>query len=210
MRSHFTDSFTNHHVLKWSIWWALATCGFIQVQTYMQPLWAAIQANTNQVLFNGATEAVLTLLGFAGALLAGVLNVDWKRSGEMVLALCSIVAGSLILLTSQTDSIYVSYACYVLFGAIYHFMITIASSEVAQHIREDSYGLIFGLNTLIALVLQSVLTVIVVTNNMGFALAPREQYLVYGIYHVVIAVFYTVMGLISRFRSKTSDLGALT
>jgi thiamine transporter 2/3 len=27
----FSTSYTNLYVLKWSLWWALATCGFLQV-----------------------------------------------------------------------------------------------------------------------------------------------------------------------------------
>jgi hypothetical protein len=27
----FTSAYTNLYVLKWSLWWALATCGFLQV-----------------------------------------------------------------------------------------------------------------------------------------------------------------------------------
>jgi hypothetical protein len=27
----FTTAYTNLYVLKWSFWWALATCGFLQV-----------------------------------------------------------------------------------------------------------------------------------------------------------------------------------
>ncbi|VEN34147.1 unnamed protein product [Callosobruchus maculatus] len=42
MGTHFCNSFKNTYVLKWSLWYALSTCSFIQVQTYMQPLWSVI------------------------------------------------------------------------------------------------------------------------------------------------------------------------
>jgi hypothetical protein len=48
------------------------------------------------------------------------------------------------------------------------------SAEVAKNIGEDSYGLIFGVNTFIALALQSVLTLIVVS-DIGMALEIRLQ-----------------------------------
>lgn len=202
MKSHFIESFTNKHVLKWSIWWALATGGFIQVQTYMQPLWAVILRDEDDyTAYNGATEAALTLVGFAGALLAGILKVDWKHIGELVLAICSIIAGSMMLVTSQTNLIIVSYVCYVVFGGVYYFMITIASSEISQHIKEDSYGLVFGFNTFIALILQTIITIIVVTDS-GFGLTPRNQYLVYGLYQMFIAFIYILIGLIHWFRSR--------
>lgn len=48
------------------------------------------------------------------------------------------------------------------------------SAEVAKNIGEDSYGLIFGVNTFIALALQSVLTLIFVSDT-GMALEIHLQ-----------------------------------
>ncbi|KAI4464903.1 folate transporter [Holotrichia oblita] len=201
MKKHFVDSFSNKYVLKWSIWWALSTAGFIQVQTYVQPLWTQIKPNADNI-YNGAVEALLTILGAGGALLAGCLKTDWKHKGELVLSLCSITAGAVMLLSSQTEEVMVSYAAYVGFGAIYHFMITIASSEIAKYILEDSYGLVFGLNTLIALLVQTFLTLCFVSGDLGVALDPRDQFLTYGFYHIVIAALYIVIGLASWIQSS--------
>ncbi|KAJ8870862.1 hypothetical protein PR048_027163 [Dryococelus australis] len=49
-----------------------------------------------------------------------------------------------------------------------------AGAEVAKNIREDSYGLIFGVNTFVALALQTVLTVLVAGKG-GLQLSPRTQ-----------------------------------
>jgi hypothetical protein len=54
------------------------------------------------------------------------------------------------------------------------FLNFINSAEVAKHLNDDSCGLIFGVNTFIALVLQTVLTVIVV-DERGLALETRPQ-----------------------------------
>ena len=56
------------YVLKWSIWWALGTCGNFQVGNYIQPLWETIHPSTNEVMenthiWNGAVEAATTLTG---------------------------------------------------------------------------------------------------------------------------------------------------
>ncbi|XP_017769870.1 PREDICTED: folate transporter 1-like [Nicrophorus vespilloides] len=203
MKSHFGQSFANRYVLKWSMWWALTTAGFIQVQVYIQPLWSEIQdyakdANT----YNGAVEAAATLLGFLSALFAGHLKIDWRGKGELILSICSITAASIILLSSQTDTILVSYASYAVFCGIYHFMITIASSEIAKCIIEDSYGLVFGLNTFFALALQTALTVAFVEKRTGLALSPRNQYLAYGIYHIGISAIFILIGLISWIKSN--------
>lgn len=35
----FTSSYSNPYMLKWSLWWAFAMCGYFQVLNYIQPLW---------------------------------------------------------------------------------------------------------------------------------------------------------------------------
>lgn len=201
MRTHFLESFRNTYVAKWSVWWALATCGFVQVQTYMQPLWSVINKDSNSVLHNGTVEAVLTLIGCLGALSISFIKTDWSQRGELVLSLCSILSGALLIISSQTSYIIVSYACYVVFGGLYHFVITIATSEVAKHILEDSYGLVFGLNTLIALILQTFITLCLVTGQLGWNLPPRSQHLAYGVYHMGIAVIFIIIGLVEWLNS---------
>ncbi|KAJ8916170.1 hypothetical protein NQ315_016309 [Exocentrus adspersus] len=202
MGIHFNNSFSNRYVLKWSLWFALSTCGFIQAQIYMQPLWSAIVDDPNEPIYNGAVEAVLTVLGFLGALLAGVLKADWKTKGELTLTICSLMQGFILLYTSRTQYIILSYICYIGFGTLYHFMITITSSEIAKHIRDESYGLVFGFNTFVAVAFQSLLTAIVVRGGIGFALNPRDQYFVYGCFHILVAVIYIIIGLSTWLTSK--------
>lgn len=195
MRAHFTSSFRNTYVIKWSLWYALSMCGFIQVQTYMQPLWTQIVGDNTQPIYNGAVEAALTILGFVGALLAGVLKCNWEIKGELLIVLSALCEGFILLYSSRTASVVHSYICYVAFGAIFHFMITVSSSEIAKYIKNESYGLVFGVNSFLALVSQTILTAVVVTKGIGFALAPREQYFVYGLFFIGVAILYIVIGL---------------
>ena len=66
-------------------------------------------------------------------------------------------------------------------------MITVASFEIASSIKQDSYGIVFGFNTFLALgfqvfvyfslfsnVPQTILTTIV-ADRVGFQLEPRDQ-----------------------------------
>ena len=48
------------------------------------------------------------------------------------------------------------------------------SYEVASRISPDSYGLVFGVNTFMALFFQTILT-LVVADDAGLALPPRTQ-----------------------------------
>ncbi|XP_050308768.1 thiamine transporter 1-like [Anthonomus grandis grandis] len=199
---HLRDGYSNKYLIKWSVWWALSTTGFIQVQIYMQTLWQDIVNDPSVSIYNGAVESILTVIGFLGALAAGALKVDWKTRGELALTCCSLMQGFAMLISSQTSHVMVSYACYIVFGALYHLTITVASSEIAKVIQEDSYGLIFGINTFVALLIQAILTVLVVSDGVGFALPPRQQYFVYGVFHVVLGFIYIVVGLTSWLISK--------
>ena len=57
--------YSDNVLLRWSIWWALSTCGYMLVVNYVQNLWETIyssSANQSRV-YNGAVEALATVLG---------------------------------------------------------------------------------------------------------------------------------------------------
>jgi len=77
---------------------------------------------------------------------------------------------------------------------------------VATRISNESYGLIFGINTFIAVLVQTLLT-IAVTGEDGLALNERNQFKVYGLYNLVLALIFVggaVMTLISRRRTENA------
>lgn len=63
--SDLTTAFTNPYIVKWALWWALATCGYWQVLSYIQVLWQRIRSDNNDTdpPFYGIIEAAYTLLG---------------------------------------------------------------------------------------------------------------------------------------------------
>lgn len=67
-----------------------------------------------------------------------------------------------------------------------------SSAEVAQKIREDSYALIFGINTFVALAIQTILTLIV-ADDVGLALGERSQFKIYGGYHGLLGLFFVIV-----------------
>ena len=40
--SHFKNAYTNAIVVKWSLWYAFALCGYLQIISYIQVLWKRI------------------------------------------------------------------------------------------------------------------------------------------------------------------------
>lgn len=68
------------------------------------------------------------------------------------------------------------------------------SVNVAKRLMDDSFGLVFGINTLMALLFQTILTIVVITES-GFALGSQDQFLVYGGYFIVLSVIYGLYGV---------------
>ncbi|EDW37832.1 GL19735 [Drosophila persimilis] len=202
---HLVSSYSNRIVLQWSVWWALATCGQIQVISYIQFLWKEV-APEHQSVYNGGVEALATLLGAVGAIVAGMLNSNKRRSSYMLCnSICAAVLGGLLLYASQTTVLWVAYVNYVLFCAIFFFIITVAGAIVAENLVEDSFGLVFGINTLVGLMLQTILTIVVVEPDPGFGLGLRDQYLVNGGYFLCLGGIFGLWILIAKLCAKSRN-----
>ncbi|XP_017876698.1 thiamine transporter 1-like isoform X2 [Ceratina calcarata] len=193
----FLHAYSNGHVLKWSIWFSFSTCGYLQVISYIQLLWQKPVLPGDEI-YNGAVDALYTIIGASTVFFIGKMPFNWSLIGDITVSLMSLVEGALLLTGSYSSNIWLMYAVYIVFGIIYHTMITVASFEIAKYVSDDSYGLIFGVNTFFALLLQSVLTAIVLNGNLN--LDVRSQYFVYGSYFIVLAALYTVIGIVNIVR----------
>lgn len=85
---------------------------------------------------------------------------------------------------------------------------------MASSLLEDSFALIFGINTMVALVIQSLLTLIVVSETGGLNLNTFEQFAVYSFYFIVIGTLYLIAVIMqyvfSRSKStKTYEIRAI-
>nr|XP_034190001.1 thiamine transporter 2-like [Osmia lignaria]XP_034190002.1 thiamine transporter 2-like [Osmia lignaria] len=188
----FLQAYSNNHVVKWSIWWSFSTCGYLQIISYIQLLWQTGVSHGDRI-YNGAVDSLYTIIGTATVFFIGKIPFNWSLIGDVVVSFMSFVEGTLLLISSYSYNIWLLYGAYIIFGIIYHTMATVASFEIAKCISEDSYGLIFGVNTFISLLLQTILTLIVVTGNLNLNI--RSQYFVYGGYFIVIAILYTIIGI---------------
>lgn len=70
---------------------------------------------------------------------------------------------------------------------------------MAQQLADDSFGLIFGINTFVALVFQSLLTLTVVS-EAGLEYGIRGQFISYGIYFLTLFLVYALAALYESFR----------
>lgn len=191
-------------LLAWSVWWALATCGYFQVLNYAQVLWENIRPSQEYEIYNGYVETLSTLLGAVTALLVGYLPVSWSLWGELVLFLLSLLMAVCVFVMDTLRNIWLCYSSYILFRAIYMLLITVATYQIAASLNMQRYALVFGVNTFMALLLQTLLTVVVV-DSAGLGLDVFTQFLIYGGYFAVISVVFLIAGLckvVSRRRSE--------
>ena len=77
-------------------------------------------------LYNGAVEALTTLTGAALSFALGYARLNWALVGEPALFVTSAVGGAVLVLMAGTEDIWVAYAGYALFRALYQMMITVA------------------------------------------------------------------------------------
>ncbi|ODM97712.1 Thiamine transporter 2, partial [Orchesella cincta] len=188
----FTKAYSNPYIVKWSVWWAISSAGFLQTISYIQPLWEEIAAYKDNEIYNGAVDAVHTILSALLAILVGHITIPWRKWGESLLCIISLLQGALLIWMSQTETLMIAYVGYIIFRTLYQVMITVASYEVANNITADSSGLIFGINRFFALSFQSLLT-FAVADEGGFALGERNQFIVYGAYFLVLGGIFAIV-----------------
>ncbi|XP_030612026.1 thiamine transporter 1 [Archocentrus centrarchus] len=204
----FVQCYRCHTLLSWSLWWALATCGYFQIINYAQPLWEKIRPSQGYEIYNGYVEMLSTLLGALAALLVGCLPVSWALWGELALCVLSLLMAVCVFVMDALKNIWVCYSSYILFRTTYVLLITVATYQIAASLNMQRYALVFGVNTFVALLLQSLLTLVVVDSSV-LGLDVLTQFLVYGAYFAVISVIFLLAGLCklaSRRRSEQKPL----
>ncbi|XP_039601100.1 thiamine transporter 1-like [Polypterus senegalus] len=187
----FLDCYSSWTLVRWSLWWALSTCGYFQVVNYIQALWDEVLPSEHSTIYNGSVEAVSTLLGAAVAFAIGFVKVSWDVWGELALCTSSVLIAASVFIMDFVRNIWVCYASYVAFRSIYMLLITIATYQIAVNLSMERYALIFGVNTFVALALQTVLTIVFVDKS-GLGLDIFTQFLIYAIYFCVIALIFLV------------------
>ncbi|KAJ1527995.1 hypothetical protein ONE63_007923 [Megalurothrips usitatus] len=190
MSHDFLFAYRNIQVLKWSLWWALATCGYLQVTSYIQSLWH-VTAEKDEQLYNGLVDAVYTLIGSLSTWFVGQYKINFAQCTGLILTICCLLQGTFLLLSAGSVYLWGQYILYILFKILHHSTMVLASSEVAKSLHAESHALIFGFNMFMALCLQSVFTLTVAAKG-GLELTIRNQFFVYGGYFIVLGIGFVI------------------
>uniref|UniRef100_A0A3Q4H5Z2 Solute carrier family 19 member 2 n=1 Tax=Neolamprologus brichardi TaxID=32507 RepID=A0A3Q4H5Z2_NEOBR len=149
----FVQCYRCRTLLAWSLWWALATCGYFQIINYSQPLWET---------------------------------------------LCSPSDFLSLLTRCDCSSVHV-HLCYSRVSLRY---------QVAASLNMQRYALVFGVNSFVALLLQSLLTLVVVDSSV-LGLKVFTQFFIYGAYFAVISAIFLFAGLYKLASRRHSEQKAL-
>ncbi|XP_064372963.1 thiamine transporter 2 isoform X2 [Dromaius novaehollandiae] len=171
------ECYSSRKLLYWSLWWALATAGFNQVLNYIQVLWDFRAPSHSSAVYNGAVEAIATFLSAVTSLAVGYVKMNWDLFGELALGIFSTMNAGCLFLMHFTANIWACYAGYLIFKACYMLLITIATFQIAVNLSMERYALMFGFNNFLALVIQTILTVVVVdSKGLGLDILTQLGY----------------------------------
>ncbi|XP_009980828.1 PREDICTED: thiamine transporter 2-like, partial [Tauraco erythrolophus] len=127
----------------------------------------------------------------ATSMAVGYVKVNWDLSGELALGIFSAMDAGSLFLMHFIDNIWACYAGYLAFKACYMLLITIATFQIAVNLSMERYALMFGFNNFVALVIQTILTVVVV-DSKGLGLDINTQFFIYGSYFTFIAGIFLI------------------
>uniref|UniRef100_A0A3P9IL24 Solute carrier family 19 member 3b n=1 Tax=Oryzias latipes TaxID=8090 RepID=A0A3P9IL24_ORYLA len=190
-------------LIYWSLWWALATAGYVQIFNYIQLMWDHIEPSATASIYNGGVEAACSIVGAAAAFAVGFIKVTWAVWGELALGVFSGVGAGAVFLMAFTNTIWVCYAAYVVFKSCYMFLITITTFQIASNLSMECYALTFGINSFVALSLQTIITAIVVDEAV-LGLDIVTQFTIYGSYYAAISLLFLLRGAYTACVSRHS------
>lgn len=179
----------------WTLWWVFNSTGYYLIVYYAHILWAVVQpAADASSVYNGGVDAVSTLLSAITAFAAGFVDIHWALWAKLVIAVVTAAQAGLVFLLYSTRNIWLCYLAYVLFRSFYQFLMPIATFQIASSLSKELCALVFGVNTLLATILNTIITLIV-SDKWGLSLPVHSQFLVYFMYFLALSVAYLGAGL---------------
>ncbi|KAB1283686.1 Folate transporter 1 [Camelus dromedarius] len=165
----------------WSLWWVFNSTGYYLIVYYVHILWNVVNPTMDSTrVYNGGADAASTLLG---------TPTRPARPAAPEAGRDALVS------PHRTDSIWLCYMAFVLFRGSYQFLVPIATFQIASSLSQELRALVFGVNTFLATVLKTIITLIV-SDKRGLGLPVHSQFLVYFMYFLVLFVAYFFAALL--------------
>ncbi|KAJ8793638.1 hypothetical protein J1605_003646 [Eschrichtius robustus] len=212
----------------WSLWWVFNSAGYYLIVYYVHILWNVVNPTTDTTrVYNGGADAASTLLGAITSFAAGFVKIRWALWAKLIIAVVTVLQAGLIFLMYKTSNIWLCYSAFVLFRGSHQLLVPIATSaapplgplrlccisppaesesaasllsfQIASSLSQELRALVFGVNTFLATVLKTIIT-LVVSDKRGLGLPVHSQFLIYFVYFLVLFVAYVLAALLSGLR----------
>ncbi|KAL3070037.1 hypothetical protein niasHT_033547 [Heterodera trifolii] len=182
IKTKFLAPYQNRVVFHWSLYSIVITAMVYQVQNYIQNLWD-FHRKADEREWNGFVESINTLLNTLVVFLAQFVSLKWAEYRSVVVCCVSTMSMAWLLYAMvHFDSLFADYILYIVLYMFYNMLNAISSNLIATHLSPNgAYGLVFGINSFVALLLQSVVTLLIVDVNGAFALSLEAQFVTYSI-----------------------------
>ncbi|XP_072338042.1 reduced folate transporter isoform X2 [Scyliorhinus torazame] len=179
----------------WSLWWVFNSTGYYLVVYYVQILWDNIHpSRENRGVYNGGVDAAATLLGAIASFSAGHVKLQWSLWAELVIFVITALQAGLLFLMNTTTNIWVCYVGFVLFRSSHQLLVPIAIFQIAASLSKELCALVFGINTFLATILKTIITLII-ADKRGLGLHVNNQFYFYIGYFTLLATIYLGRGL---------------
>ncbi|XP_067844115.1 reduced folate transporter [Heptranchias perlo] len=189
------DTVRSPRLKLWSLWWIFNSTGYYLVVYYVQILWDNIYpSRENRGVYNGGVDAAATLLGAIASFSAGHVTLRWSLWAELVIFSITALQAGLLFLMNTTTNIWVCYVGFVLFRSSHQLLVPIAIFQIATSLTKELCALVFGMNTFIATILKTIITVII-ADKRGLGLHVNNQFYFYIGYFSLLATVYLGRGL---------------
>ncbi|GCC21004.1 hypothetical protein chiPu_0019507 [Chiloscyllium punctatum] len=179
----------------WSLWWIFNSTGYYLVVYYVQILWDNIHpSRENRGVYNGGVDAAATLLGAIASFSAGHVKLRWSLWAELVIFVITALQAGLLFLMNSTTNIWVCYVGFVLFRSSHQLLVPIAIFQIATSLSKELCALVFGINTFLATILKTIITLII-ADKRGLGLHVNNQFYFYIGHFSLLASIYLGRGL---------------
>lgn len=174
------------------------------VIAYWQSLFLAIEhPHHSTPNYNGYVMAVAYLAAALFALIPARIERHVTRIAPVLLGLFPLVNGTLLVLLSFVTQQWVAYVLFVLYHCLFEFMGPIVNVQIAQNMPNIRYGLIFSINSLANILVQTVIQLLV--GKKLLQLDIRRQFFFFGCCLFALTLLYIFLSLIARLTRNNKD-----
>ena len=176
--------FTSWIAICWSVWYALAYVGLSSNESYISSLFFSIDESLD---YNGIMSALASLLSAFTTILPNCWPQMTSHNAHIIVAIGTALCAIFTILLAKAKSIWSAYASFLAFECVIYFLNSIASVRIALQMESDAYVLVFLVNTMMSLSLQSVLQMTMSVSHLDIDIS--ERYFIYGILFCILSGF---------------------